>query len=218
MAKQRRKKAADASDFEEGAKVEGMEQIEKAAKSVAAKNKAKGVGDNSSGITDDELKRQIEHCISLYGDLMVAKGLYDKANGAWRAGIDIAKEAGAPKKELVDYIKSRADRAKNGDGPLVTYHRNMGRLARVMNDPIGTQWGLFDVRGDDQVDETTGKPASAAMDAELQGQAAWRNNEPVSNNPFTPGSEEFVQWEAGHNNAMAAHARKMGPGGEATAH
>lgn len=213
----RRRKAADTSDFEPGAKVEGMEDIEKASRSRAAENKKNGIGHNSAAsITDDELKRQTEHCISLYGDLLLAKGLYDKANGAWRAGIDIAKDAGASKKELVDYIKARAERAKNGDGPTVTYHRNYGRLLRVMNDPIGTQWGLFEVRADDEVNEATGKPASTAMDAELQGQHAWSNNEPISNNPFTPGSEEFVQWEAGHNNAMAAHARKMAPAEAAT--
>lgn len=213
----RRKKAADASAFSEGAKVDGLDEIEKAARSRAAENKKKGIGHNSASITDDELKRQTEHCISLYGDLMVAKGLYDKANGAWRAGIDIAKEAGASKKELVDYIKDRFKRSKDGDGPTVTYHRNYGRLLRVMNDPIGTQWGLFDVRGDNEVDETTGKPASAAMDAELQGQAAWRNNEPESNNQYPPGTEEHVDWQRGFRNAMAAAAREMGPA-ESTAH
>jgi hypothetical protein len=50
-----------------------------------------------------------------------------------------------------------------------------------------------------------------------QGQHAWANNEPISNNPFTPGTDDFVAWETGHNNAMAAAARKMG-GGEASAH
>jgi hypothetical protein len=214
----RRRKAADTSDFDGNSRGEGLENIEKAAASRAAETKKKGIGHNSGSITDDELKRQTEHCISLYGDLMVAKGLYDKANGAWRAGIDIAKEAGAPKKELVDYIKGRAERAKNGDGPMVAYHRNYGRLARLMNDPIGTQWGLFEVRGDNEIDEATGKPASAAMDAELQGQAAFRNGEPCEP-PFQPATEEFVLFEQGWKNAERATAMQMAPGAaDATAH
>lgn len=211
MAAKRRKKAADATEFSEGARAEGLDNISKLASSAAKANEAKGIGHNSGGITDDELKRQVDHCTSLYNDLMAAKAIYDAASGAWRAGLDIAKEAGAPKKALIEYIQGKHKRKTVGDGPMIAHARDMGRIARLMGDPIGTQWGLWDVRGDDEVNPATGKAASSAMDAELQGQAAYRNNEPKSNNPYQPGTEDYVSWDTGWESAMAHTAHSMGP-------
>ncbi|WP_319798303.1 hypothetical protein [Nitrobacter sp.] len=205
----RRKTKADSSAFSEGAKVEGLDQVSKLASSAAA-GKSKGIGHNSGGITDDELKRQIDHGISLYADVLAAKKVYDKAQSAWRSGIDIAVAAGAPKAEFQQYIKDKAKRAEDGDGATVAHHRNMNRILRVMGDPLGTQWNLFAVAGE-EVDDKTGKPANSAMDAELQGQAAYRNNEPETNNPFQPGTEDYVAWDNGWRNAMKHTVMAMGP-------
>lgn len=206
MAKQRRKKAADSSAFEEGAKVDGLEgQVEKAASSVGAKSKAKGVGDNSSGITDDELKRLIEASAAAVKDVEAAQLILDKAKGVYDKSLDVLKSrAGASLKDSVKkYFKDKKARKTEGDGILVTEQRNQARIMRVMQDPLYTQWSLWDVDAD-----TTGTKAERVvpegMDAELQGQHAAHNQEPLENNPFIQGTEEFVAFEAGWNNAMAA--------------
>ena len=56
------------------------------------------------------------------------------------------------------------------------------------------------------------------MDAELQGQHAYSNSEDRGNNPFQQGTEDFVSWDSGYMNAMAAKARSMGPDAEVATH
>lgn len=200
----RRKKQADASQFSKGAKVEGLETVEKLANSAAAA-KPKGIGHNSGGITDDELKRQIQKIAEAKADVDKQQAVLDKAKGVLRNAYKVAKDRGAPTDEIRDYFAMK----RLSEGEVVTSHRNMGRILRVMNDPLGTQYNLFAEPAAEG--EEPGKPTVGAMDAELQGQAAYRNNEPTSNNPFQPGTDNYVAWDTGWHNAMKHTVMAMGP-------
>lgn len=190
------------------------ENIEKLAKAAEEANKK--IGHNSEP-SDEIIKRNADAIEVALVEIDAALRIVQAA----RAGLAVARKNAKTdfgSKGWVDSVEAavKLKRAaeKGGSGEIVTEHRQMGRILRLLDTPLGTQFGLFDVAADKD-DPVTAKPT---MDAELQGQHAWANNEPISNNPFTPGSEEFVAWEAGHNNAMAAHARKMAPNGDAASH
>lgn len=113
------------------------------------------------------------------------------------------------------HYEEHKDIRKGGMGAMVTDERQYRWLLKLSNSPLGTQGTLWDTEPEDAERGTNGKPG---MDAELQGQHAQANNEPSSNNPFTPGTDEFVSWDQGWNNAMAAQVRKMAPNGATAAH
>lgn len=205
--KPRRTKKADPSKFAKGAKVEGLDNVARLAASAAAATK--GIGDNSSGITDDELHRQIDKILEAKADVDKIQTSLDKAKGVLRNAYKVAKDKGAP----IDDVRAWVQLKRLSQGEVVTSHRNIGRIMRVMGDPLGTQYNLFSVPADEPGEEGKPKSAHPAMDAELQGQHAYRNNEPRTNNPFTQGTEEFVAWDGGWNNAMNANIRSMGPKG-----
>lgn len=206
--KPRNRREENLSDFAgENADQAAIETLANAAANANKKAKGKNVGEAS------------DETVGMHVNLIKAaeiewRELRDKAaqaQGVLRNRYKVAKGDGVD----VDSLKLAFRIAERSSGEVVSEQRNIGRYLRIMGSPLGTQWSLFDDA--DEVDGH-GKPAEKpGFDAELQGQHAWANNEPISNNPFTPGTENFVAWETGHNNAMAAAVRKMGPG-EASAH
>src|SRR5262249_27074859 len=121
----------------------------------------------------------------------------------------VAEKCGADWDVIKLYAKY-AKRVRLGEaGAIVTEQRRLSALMRLMDSPLYTQFGLFP---EEPKDEPNGS-AKPGMDAELQGQAAWRNSEPRTNNPFQQGTEEFVAWDNGYGNAQAAAAGKMGTNG-----
>lgn len=218
MAKRRTGKATT-DQFQEGARTEGMEDIERLSRSAAVEAKKKnGIGHNSGDVSDEVYKPLVETCQNAFNEMQKVQKLLDKARSTYNTTLDaIQQKAGVAKKNAVkQWLNDKVKREKDGDGAKVTEHREMSRLMRMMNDPLGTQWGLFSVPADDQVDEASQKPKSAALEPELAGQAAWRNNEPRTNNPHQAGTEEFVAWDTGYGNAQAHHVKTtMGEGGPA---
>jgi len=190
------------------------ENIEKLAAAAEAAN-AKA-GHNSGEPPDEVIKRNADAIEVALVELDAALRIVQGA----RAGLGVARKTAktdlgskAWVDSIVAAVKLKREADKGGTGDIVAEHRQMGRVLRLLDTPLGVQFGLYGMLV--EADKANGV-ASTAMDAELQGQAAWRNNEPSSNNPFTPGTEDFVAWDTGHNNAMAAHARKMGPSETAT--
>lgn len=206
--KPRNRREENLDDFAgPNAEQEAIETLSKAAAEANKKAKGKNVGEAS------------DETVGMHVNLIKAaeiewRELRDKATqaqGVLRNRYKVAKGDGVD----VDSLKLAFRIAERSTGEVVSEQRNVGRYLRIMGSPLGTQWSLFDDADEAGAD---GKPsAKPGFDAELQGQHAWANNEPISNNPFTPGTDEFVAWETGHNNAMAASVRKMGPG-EASAH
>jgi hypothetical protein len=193
---------------------ENIEKLAKAAEEANAK-----AGHNSGEPPDEVISRTFNAIEVAWSEIDAAGRIMQKARAGLAAARKTAKtDCGA--KSWVDSVeaavKLKRQTDKSGAGELVTEHRQIGRVLRIMNVPIGTQFNLFAVR-EDGVEGKTGA-APSGMDAELQGQHAFSNSEDRGNNPFQQGSEDFVAWDTGFMNAMSATARKMGPDGEAAAH
>lgn len=187
-----------------------QEAIETLANAAAAANK-KAKGKNVGEASDETVGMHVNLIKAAEIEWRELRDKAAQAQGVLRNRYKVAKGDGVD----VDSLKLAFRIAERSSGEVVSEQRNIGRYLRIMGSPLGTQWSLFDDEGESDAD---GKPSTKpGFDAELQGQHAWANNEPISNNPFTPGTDDFVAWETGHNNAMAAAVRKMGPG-EASAH
>src|SRR5262245_44105337 len=181
--------------------------IEKIAAAKAAAEKEaeqdKRKGDNGGPFLDENAWRRAAN--ELVAEQIEIDALMEKVaevRGRISSIKKVAEKCGADWDVIKLYAKY-AKRVRLGEmGEIVTEFRRLGALMRLMGSPLHTQLGLF-------IEEPQeGAPGSAkpGMDAELQGQAAWRNDEPRTNNPFQPGTEKFVAWDTGYGNAQAAAA------------
>lgn len=194
------------------------EAIEKiaAARAAATEEAAEKKGDNGGPVLDEDAWRRA--CNEYTAEMLEIEDLESKKAEVAGRISSIRKRS---KKLKVDwdlvkryYADHKAIR-KGAMGAMVTDERRYRWLLKMMGSPLGTQFTLWEVEPEEDAAGAGPKPG---MDAELQGQHAQRNNEPVSNNPFLQGTEDFVAWEQGWNNAMAATAREMAPGNGAAAH
>jgi len=223
-AKSRRKTKANADQFK-GNKKDGdkakpnadLENVAKLANSAKANGATNG-GHNSSavvtGISDEELQQLTQQCIDADAEVQTARKLVDKKMGVYRNALKVAKSKGAPKEEIEEYIKMRKFRAKFGDGAIISQHRNLGRIGRVMGDQTIVKFNLYSLleEGDalNGVKQEGSEPIEK-LDAELQGQNAFRHGNPRSGNKYTPGSEEYAQWDTGWLNAEYAFMNPDNP-------
>lgn len=213
MAKRKSNRRAESlSDF--AGPDHDKEQIEKLAKAAADAN---GKAGHNSGEPPDEVVQRNAVAIEVaLSEVDAALRIVQAA----RANLGVARKTAktdlgskAWVDSVVAAVKLKRQSEKGGTGEIVTEHRQMGRVLRLMNCPLGTQFNLFGVAAETEIPESLG--GKNGMDAELQGQHAWRNSEPESNNPFQAGSENHVMWQQGFRNAMAAHAGTMGDGAAA---
>lgn len=190
-----------------------QEQIEKLSK---AAKKANGNAGHNSGEPPDEVVQRNAAAIEVaLSEVDAALRIVQTA----RANLGVARKTAktdlgskAWVDSVVAAVKLKRQAEKGGTGEIVTEHRQMGRVLRLLNVPLFTQFNLFSGAETEIPAELGGKNG---MDAELQGQHAWRNSEPESNNPFPAGTENHVMWQQGFRNAMSAHAGTMGKTGDA---
>lgn len=165
---------------------EAIEKLAKAAQEANAK------GGHNSGPSDETYLTNVR---LIQADQIALDELVAAANeqrGVLRNRYKVAKKDGCD----VEAIRLVLKLGKRTSGEVVTEHRNVGRILRLLDHPLGTQYNLFVVGGEDEAPAT-------AMDAELQGQHAGRNGESADNNPFPPGSAEHVEWRQGWGNGQA---------------
>lgn len=209
MAKRKNRRAENLGDFA-GPDAE-RENIEKLAKAAEEANKK--IGHNSGDPGDEVIARNFDAIEVALVEIDAAARIMQKARADLAAvrktaKTDLGSKAWVDSIEAAVKLKRQGD--KGGVGEIVTEHRQIGRALRVKGVPLGTQFNLF-AMPEETAEADAGPAKTNGMDAELQGQHAWSNNEPISNNPFVQGTDNFVAWETGFNNAMSAAARKMGP-------
>jgi hypothetical protein len=196
------------------AEQEAIEKIAAARDAATEEEADKKNGDNGGPILDEnawrraanelvaeqiEIDELMESVAEIRGRISSIKKVAEKCGADW---------------DVIKLYAKYAKRVRQGaSGEIVTELRRLGALMRLMGSPLHTQFGLFaeEPKGDD------GAPARPGMDAELQGQHAYSNNEPRENNPFQPGTQDYVDWGTGWNAAQTATAMKMAPR-EAAAH
>ena len=187
-----------------------IENAVKAAETEAEANKKKG--DNGGPLMDEDAWRRA--CLEYTAEMIEMEDL--EAKKAEIAGrISSIRKVAKKCKVEWDLVKRYYDDhkviRKGGMGAMVTDERRYRQLLKLMGSPLGTQFTLWDVDAEPE----QGAAAKPGMDAELQGQHAFGNREDRENNPFTPGTDDYADWDRGWNNAFDATARSMGPNGAA---
>jgi hypothetical protein len=186
--------------------IEKIAQAKVAAETEAEQDKKKG--DNGGPILDkDAWRRAANESIAEDLEIERLQEQIAECRGRLSSIRKVAKSCGVDWDVVKDYRKLQR-RIRNGEmGAIVTEHRRLGELMQILDCPLYTQFDLFKL----PVEAAPRSGEKPGMDAELQGQAAWRNSEPRSNNPFQQGTEEFVAWDTGYGNAQAAAVKGMGP-------
>lgn len=156
-----------------------------------------------SNVPDEVYLRHIDTISLAQIALEAAVTVQREKNGALRNAYKLAKEDGCD----IDAIRSASKLKKMDVGVVVTQHRTIARVLKLMQAPLGKQYDLFtDVEVVDQ------------LEARAAGVHAGRNGEPADNNPHQPGTDEFADWRAGWGEGQAAIVAGMGkpPVDEAT--
>lgn len=109
--------------------------------------------------------------------------------------------------DVVKKYRKDARRLRSGEMPaMVTEERSYRWLLKVMGSPLGTQFGLWD-----HVEEAA-ETTAPEMEAELQGQHAYREGAKLVDNPFNAqtDTDRHNDWHHGWTQAQNATAREMG--------
>ncbi len=184
-----------------------------AANAEAAKETASKKGDNGGPPLDQ--KAWTRACNEYIAEMLEMESLAEQRSeiaGRISSIRKVAKSLGVDWDLVKRYYDGHKRQRQGETGAMVTEERRYRWLLKVMESPLGTQFNLWDL----PQEEADAKPG---MDAELQGQHAYSNSEPLLNNPFQAGTEEFFDWRKGWINAQNAKVRSMGPSrGAETAH
>lgn len=183
----KRKRATNHSDF--AGPDADREAIEKLSSAAAKENKK--AGKNAGPISDEALARHIDLIQAAELEFDEARDAAAVKSGILRNRYKVAKNDGAD----IEALKLALKLAKRTTGEVVTEHRNVGRIIRLMNLPIGHQFNLF------PVDDVAAEPKdekSIEAEATLAGEHAGLNGEPKSNNPHQGGTPQWFGWNNGH--------------------
>lgn len=177
--------------------------IEKIANAKAAATKeaeADGKnGDNGGPIMDEDAWRRAAN-ESVAEDIEIGRLMEQVAEARGRLSSirKVAKSCGVDWDVVKDYVKLQK-RIRNGEmGSIVTEHRRMGELMKIMNCPLHTQFDLFNVPAGDDVPSAPKDEKSLEAEATLAGEHAGLNGEPKSNNPHQAGTSQHFAWANGH--------------------
>lgn len=158
------------------------------------KDKAPAAGHNSGEIPTEVYERHLAAIQTKRTAMDKAHEAYKQARGEFRSAFKTAKADGCN----IDAMKEAHRLSKLDQLEVVQDFRDLGRILRIMEAPIGTQFGLFP-------EVELPKPVNAV----LAGQHAGKNGEPRVNNPHPPGTPEYEQWDGGWLEKQAAIAEEM---------
>lgn len=150
-----------------------------------------------SNVPDEVYLRHIDTIGLAQIALDAAVTIQKEKNGSLRNAYKLAKADGCD----IDAIKLAAKLKKRDVGEVVSEHRVVARVLKLMEAPLGLQYDLFaDVEVVDQID------------ARSAGVHAGKNGEPADNNPHQPGTEQHADWRRGWGDGQAAIVATMGGG------
>lgn len=196
MAKRRNNRMAEnIGDFAgPDADRENIEKLAKAAEEANAK-----AGHNSGEPSDEVIDRNFDSIEVAWVEIDAAGRVMQQARAALKAArttakTDMGSKAWVDSVEAAVKLKRQTD--KGGSSELVAEHRQIGRILRIKNVAIGTQFGLYafpEVESEAPKDDKT-----LANEAFLAGEHAGLNAEPIDNCPHPAGSPQAFGWRNGH--------------------
>lgn len=162
-----------------------------------AKTDKPGIGHNTKGPSDALVLDHHTKIDGIEARLETAKRKYDQIRGELRSAYAVVKNDGI----VVDDFKLARELDKRDHGSVVTGYANVGQYLRAIKSDLSVQMDLF-------ADIAPPAPANAT----LAGAHAFANEEPRSNNPNKPGTEEYDNWDAAWMAAANATELKDGDG------
>jgi hypothetical protein len=201
-------RAEDHGDFAGDNK--DKEKLDQLARDAAKANAT--IGHNSE--PNDEIKqRNLNAIMVTLAEIDAAGRIMQKARAAFGAAKKTAKTDMGSQAWADSCVKAaQAIRAadKGGMGGMSSEHRQIGAFLKVAQHPLYHQFGLWDVRVEEEQPAET-KPVSEA-DAYAMGEAAYKNGEPKDNADTVgqPGSLQRVQFERGWDDAFDANKAGIG--------
>lgn len=190
------RRAEDVADFaDQNADKDAIDKLAESAKTANAK-----MGHNSGEVSDEDLLHHsnlIEAAQLEIDQLAVEMGkkrgvLGSRKKAAKKANVDVEAIT------LAIALKKRAN--VGGMGAIVTEHRTLGRLFRLWDHPLGTQFSLFPTTAPAEGETAEPKSDEAIIsEATLAGEQAGLNGEPKDNNPHRnePGTPKWFGWNNG---------------------
>lgn len=149
-----------------------------------AKNKKRRRGDNSGdhSVPDEVYERHLAKINSTEKAMQKAKEEFDQAKGVHQSAYKAARGDGCD----IDAIREARKLDQQDHGVTQIKYANVARVLNIMGSGLGS----------DQLDLfggilSMGKPK---VDPAKDGFKAGVEAQPVENNPFAPGSEDFVAW------------------------
>ena len=190
MAKKKRERATNHADFA-GADAHA-EAVDKLADAGAKENEKRGK--NAGPISDEAMLRHIELIQGAELEYDEARDAAAVKSGILRNRYKVAKNDGVD----IEALKLALRLAKRSSGEVVTEHRAVRRIILLMNLPIGHQFDLFKVAGDDEPETAPTDEKTLEAEATLAGEHAGLNGEPRENNPHPAGTPKWFGWNNGH--------------------
>lgn len=173
--------------------------------STRAKNAAKGnggkrgkVGHNSGGISDEVYQTFLDRIDRTRLAMDKSKELYDQAKGVHQSAFKAAKEAGCD----TDAIRLAHKLNKQDAGQVQILYANVSRILDITESPLGTeQLNLFG---------SIAPPKPAEEKPSVRGLKAGEAGVDRRQNPYTPGSEEFAEYDSAWVKGQERIAARMG--------
>lgn len=209
----RTNRTADHADFA-GADADkaNIERLAAAAQAANAKP-----GHNTGEPPDEVIQRNANAIEVALIEIDTAMRVVQKARADLGAVLKTAKTDMGSKEwvtSTVAAVKLKRQAAKGGTSGIVSEHRQMGRVLRLLDTPLGVQFNLFAMP---TVDEIAADPKKSEAEATMAGEAAGRAGEPIDNCPHTPGTPEAFGWRNGHQVGVDAVTDALSKGDVATA-
>lgn len=177
-----------------GSKVETKAARGKRAKAGVANGERPAMA--SSNLTRETIEEYwADYCTKRKDEQKAAEAL-KTAKSKTSAVLKSAKDNGCP----IDAFKEVYSMGKQDVSEIRLHQRDVKRVLSIARPDMAQQLDMF-------VDVEAAPP----VDYDAQGYAAYKNNEPKSNDPAKPGSEESAQWNAGWDRAMNENIMTMGP-------
>lgn len=192
--KPRGRRAEDVADFaDQNADKEAIEKLAESARAANAKT-----SHNSGEISDEDLLHHsnlIEAAQLEIDQMAIEMG---KKRGVLGSRKKAAKKANVDVDALMLAIKLKKRANVGGMGAIVTEHRTVGRLLRLWDHPLGTQFSLFPTDAPGEGEAPAAKTEEAIIaEATLEGEQAGLNGEPKANNPHQAGTPKWFGWNNG---------------------
>ena len=151
-------------------------------KKAKAKKPRRGHNSGDHSVPDEVYERHLAKINSTEKAMQKAKEEFDQAKGVHQSAYKAAKGDGCD----IDAIKHARKLDQQDHGMTQIMYANVSRVLNIMGSALGSeQMDLFGAIA--SVDAPKVDPAKAGFKA---GQEA----QPVENNPFDPGTEDFVAW------------------------